>query len=187
MVVSGVAVAVSAVVARRGDGDEMVMIRRFFDHVLHAYWYGQRKFPEEARRRIAEAIGRAEQGHAGEICVVIESSLTPMQLMRDTSARERALEVFAEQHVWDTAHNSGLLVYLLLADHAVEILADRGLHPAGTDFWPQAAQRFRQACASPQPTDGCVAAIAEMGEFLRCHLPAQGDNPDELPNPLRLL
>jgi uncharacterized membrane protein len=163
------------------------MIRRFIDHLLHAYWHGHRKFPEEARQRIADAIGRAERGHCGEICFVVESSLTPMQLMRGTSARERALEVFAQQHVWDTAQNSGVLVYLLLADHAVEILADRGLHPSGTDFWPQAAQRFRQAFASGQPAEGCVAAIHEIGDFLRRYLPEQGDNPDELPNPLRLL
>ncbi len=164
-----------------------MMIRRFIDHLLHAYWHGHRKFPEQARQRIADAIGRAGQGHGGEICFVVESSLTPMQLVRGTSARERALEVFAQQHVWDTAHNSGVLVYLLLADHAVEILADRGLHPPGTDFWPKVAQRFRQAFASDQPAEGCVAAIHEIGDFLRRHLPAQGDNPDELPNPLRLL
>ena len=163
------------------------MIRRFFDHLLHAYWHGHRKFSDEARRQIADAITQAEQGHHGEICFVVESSLTPLQLMRGMSARERALEVFAEQHVWDTAHNSGVLVYLLLADHAVEILADRGLHPKGVDFWPQAVERFRQAFASDQTTAGCVHAIREIGDFLRRHFPAQGDNPDELPNPVRVL
>ena len=163
------------------------MIRRFFDHLLHAYWHGHRKFPDEARRQIADAIAQAEQGHHGEICFVVESSLTPLQLMRGMSARERALDVFAEQHVGDTAHNSGVLVYLLLADHAVEILADRGLHPKGADFWPQAVECFRQAFASDQTTAGCVAAIHQIGDFLRLHFPAQGDNPDELPNPVRVL
>lgn len=163
------------------------MFRRFVNHLLHAYWLGHRKFPDDARRRIADAIAQAEQGHHGEICFVVEFSLTPLQLLRGVSARERALEVFAEQHVWDTAQNSGVLVYLLLADHAVELLADRGLHPVGTDFWPQAVERFRQAFAAGQASDGCVAAIHEIGDFLRRHFPAQGDNPDELPNPVRLL
>jgi uncharacterized membrane protein len=163
------------------------MMRRFFDHLLHAYWHGPRKFPEQARRQIAEAIARAEQGHHGEICFVVEPSLTPLQLLRGLSARERALQVFADQHVWDTAHNSGVLVYLLLADHAVEILADRGLHPAGADFWPQSVERFRQAFAADQTTAGCIAAIHEIGDFLRRHFPAQGNNPDELPNPVRVL
>lgn len=163
------------------------MLKRFMNHLLHAYWHGHRKFPDDARRRIGDAVTRAEQGHHGEICFVVESSLTPLQLLRGVSARERALEVFAEQHVWDTTHNSGVLVYLLLADHAVEILADRGLHPAGADFWPQAVERFRRAFADGEATAGCVSAIDEIGDFLRRHFPAQGDNPDELPNPVRLL
>lgn len=163
------------------------MLKRFFNHLLHAYWLARRKFPHDARRQIAEAVAQAEQGHHGEICFVVESSLTPLQLLRGITARERALQVFAEQHVWDTAHNSGVLVYLLLADHAVEILADRGLHLKDTHFWPQAVERFRQAFASDQTTAGCVAAIHHMGDFLRRHFPAQGNNPDELPNPVRVL
>ena len=163
------------------------MIGRYFNHLLHAYWHSHRKFPDDARRRIADAIAQAEHGHHGEICFVVESSLTPLQLLRGMTARERALEVFAAQRVWDTEHNSGVLVYLLLADHAVEILADRGLHPKGADFWPQAVERFRHAFASRDATAGCVAAIHQVGDFLRAHFPAQGDNPDELPNPVRLL
>ncbi len=163
------------------------MFRRFMSHLLHAYWQGQRKFPDEVRRQIADAIVQAEQGHHGEICFVVESSLTPRQLLRGVSARERALEVFAEQHVWDTAHNSGVLVYLLLGDHAVEILADRGLHPVSADFWPQAVERFRQAFTGDQAAAGCVAALHEIGDFLRRHFPARGGNPDELPNPVRVL
>lgn len=163
------------------------MLKRYFDHLLHAYWHGRRKFPDHARRQIADAITEAEQGHYGEICFVVEASLTPLQLLRGISARERALEVFAEQHVWDTERNSGVLVYLLLADHAVEILADRGMHPTGADFWPQSVERFRRAFAANDTTDGCVTAIRQIGDFLRRHFPAQGGNPDELPNPVRVL
>lgn len=163
------------------------MLARLFHHIGCAYGYAHRLFPEAARREVAAAIERAEQGHAGEICFVVEASLTPLQLLRKLSARERALQLFADLHVWDTEHNSGVLVYLLLADHAVEILADRGLHPAGADFWPQAVERFRRAFADGEATAGCVSAIDEIGDFLRRHFPAQGDNPDELPNPVRLL
>ena len=163
------------------------MIRRYLDHLLYAYGLGNRKFPYRAHRRIADAIAQAEQGHRGELCFVVESSLTPLQLLHGMTARERALEVFAQQKVWDTEHNSGVLVYLLLADHAVEILADRGLHPAGSDFWPLAVEGLRQAFASGDATAGCVDAIHQIGDFLRAHFPSQGDNPDELPNPVRLL
>jgi uncharacterized membrane protein len=163
------------------------MLKRFFAHLLHAYWHGHRTFTADARRQIAEAIAQAERGHHGEICFVVEASLTPLQVLRGVSARERALEVFAQQHVWDTEHNSGVLVYLLLAEHAVEILADRGLHPAGADFWPQAVERLQQAFGGGSTVAGCVAAIHQIGDFLRLHLPAQGDNPDELPDPVRVL
>ena len=80
-----------------------------------------------------------------------------------------------------------VLVYLLLAEHAVEILADRGLHPAGTDFWPQAVERLQQAFGGGSTVAGCVAAIHQIGDFLRLHFPAHGDNPDELPDPVRVL
>ena len=118
-----------------------------------------RALPPAALQRMADAVTAAEQGHLGEICIVVEASLTPLQLLQQMSARERALEVFAQSRSWDTEHNSGVLVYLLLADHAVEILADRGLHPKGADFWPQAVERFRHAFASDDTTTGCIAAI----------------------------
>lgn len=163
------------------------MLDRFFRHLLHAYGQAQRRFPPRTRQKIADAVARAEQGHAGEICVVVEASLTPLQLLRGMSARERALEVFAQQRVWDTAHNSGVLVYLLLADHAVEIVADRGLHPHGEQCWPQAIDHVRQAFASDDPADGCIAAIEAIGHFLRDRFPSQGPEADELPNPVRIL
>ncbi len=163
------------------------MIRRFFRHWLHAYGRARRVFPAAARQRITEAIAHAEQGHVGEICFVVEASLTPLQLLRGMDARERALELFAAQRVWDTAHNSGLLVYLLLADGAVEIVADRGLHPAGEPCWRQAAERIGQAVAAGDAAGGCVEALEGIGQFLRQHFPSTGPDADELPNPVQLL
>ncbi len=163
------------------------MLARFFRHLASAYGQAGRIFPVADRGRLAEAIERAEQGHAGEICFVVETSLTPLQLLRRASARERALELFADMHVWDTANNSGVLVYLLLADHAVEILADRGLHPRGDSCWPQAAERIRQGFQAGDAAAGCIDAIQMIGDFLRREFPAPGPNPDELPNPMRLL
>ncbi len=162
------------------------MIVRFLRHVCSAYWQARRAFPVSARTAVAAAIERAEEGHAGEICFVVETSLTPMQLLRGMSARERALALFAQLHVWDTAANSGVLVYVLLADHAVEILADRGLHPQGDACWPQASERILQAFRSGEPASGCVGAVTEIGDFLRRAFPVDGANPDELPNAVRL-
>ncbi|MCM0045534.1 MAG: TPM domain-containing protein [Burkholderiaceae bacterium] len=163
------------------------MLARFFRHFWCAYWQAARLFPADAQRRLADAIGRAEQGHAGEICVVVEASLTPLQIWRGMGPRERALEVFAQQRVWDTAANSGVLVYLLLADHAVEIVADRGLGPADDPAWTRAATTFREAFRSGRVAAGCTAAIDDIGAELRRRFPSSGPNPDELSNPVRLL
>lgn len=163
------------------------MIARFFRHVRSAYWQAQRLFPDRALAQIADAVAHAEQGHAGEICFVVEASLTPLQLVKGISARERALVLFAQLQVWDTAHNSGVLVYLLLGDRAVEIVADRGLQPRGDLCWPQAAARIRDAFAAGDATAGCIDAVRMIGDFLRAEFPANGPNPDELPDPVRLI
>ncbi len=163
------------------------MLARLFRHIGCAYGYAHRLFPEAARHEVAAAIERAEQGHAGEICFVVEASLTPLQLLRKLSARERALQLFADLHVWDTEHNSGVLVYLLLADHAVEIVADRGLHPQGDACWTSAAELIRQGFGSGAASAGCVEAVEVIGDFLRHRFPSNGPNPYELPNSVRML
>jgi uncharacterized membrane protein len=165
----------------------MVMLFRFLRHLYCAYWQARRHFPDRAREQIAQAIGQAEAGHNGEICFVVEASLTPRQLLAQTTARERALDLFAELHVWDTAHNSGVLVYLLLADRAVEIVADRGLHPHGDTCWPQAAERIRRGFQAGDAGAGCIEAVALIGDFLRQRFPTSGPDPDELPNSVRML
>ncbi len=159
---------------------------RFLRHWWCAYWQADRWFPGVALQQLADAVQQAEQGHAGEICVVIEASLTPWQLLVGTDPRERALELFARERVWDTEHNSGVLVYLLLADHAVEIVADRGLGDATEAFWAQAMEGFREAFRTGQPAVGCATAIGRIGEYLRRRFPSDGPNPDELPNPVRV-
>ncbi len=98
------------------------MIQRFVRHLWCVYWQAPRIFTQRTRAVLADAITLAEIGHAGEICPVIEASLTPWQLWCGLSAHERAIEVFSRQRVWDTERNSGLLIYLLLADRAVEIV-----------------------------------------------------------------
>ncbi len=163
------------------------MLASFFRHLWSAYWQADRLLPATAQARLAAAIAQAEQGHAGEICVVIEASLSPLQLLQRVGARERALQVFATHRVWDTEHNSGVLVYLLLADHAVEIVTDRGLRPHDDPFWDETVKRLQQAFRSPDPVAGCAEAIARIGDYLRRRFPSAGPNPDELPNPVQLL
>ena len=162
-------------------------LRRLVRHFHAAYWGARRQLPAAALARMAEAVAAAEQGHLGEVCIVVEASLTPMQLLQRMDARERALEVFAQSRVWDTEHNSGVLVYVLLGDHAVEIVSDRGLRVVSQADWDAIVARFRAAFTSTDAGTGCVQAIAELGALLRRQLPAAGPNPDELADPVRVL
>ncbi len=171
------------------------MLARWLRHIHAAYWRQSRLLPSSALTALAAAVASAELGHRGEISLVIEASLTPLQLLQRMSPRERALEVFSQSRIWDTEHNSGVLVHVLLGDHAVEIVSDRGLAMIGAGEWEAIVSRFKAAFASPTGDDadardagqGCAQALAALGELLRRHLPASDANPDELPDPVRLL
>jgi uncharacterized membrane protein len=161
----------------------VALIKRFFRHLWCVYWQAPRIFPQSTRAILADAITRAEIGHAGEICFVIEASLTPSQLWRGLSAHERSIEVFSLQRVWDTEHNSGLLIYLLLSDRAVEIVADRGLcNKEIGRAWPELLDALRQSLAAGKFEAGCLNAIDTAGRLMRQHFPADGLGANELPN-----
>jgi len=163
-------------------------IKRFFRHLWCVYWQAPRIFPLRTRAILAEAITRAEIGHAGEIAFVIEASLTPWQLWRGLSAHERAIDVFSQLRVWDTEHNSGLLIYLLLADHAVEIVADRGLCKKEISrAWPDLLEALRQALAAGKFEAGCLTAIDTAGQLMRQNFPADDSGANEFPNDVEWL
>ena len=164
------------------------MIQRFIRHLWCVYWQAPRILTQRTRAVFADAIARAEIGHAGEICLVIEASLTPWQLWCGLSAHERAIEVFSRQRVWDTEHNSGLLIYLLLADRAVEIVADRGLCSSEISrAWPDLLGTLRKSLSAGQFESGCLAAIDTAGQLMRQHFPAAGPCKNELPNDVEWL
>ncbi|MCZ8102838.1 MAG: TPM domain-containing protein [Burkholderiales bacterium] len=155
---------------------------------LHHLWVGplhvRAAFPPDAMRRIEAAIGEGERRHTAELRFCVESSLDTAQLLRGLSARARALEVFGQFGVWDTEHDNGVLVYLLWADRAVEIVADRGatrsVDPA---VWARACEQLARGCRDGTQLDGALACIATLTEALAAPYPADGrDNPDELPN-----
>src|SRR4051794_13136410 len=102
-------------------------IRRVGKHLLEHRWRVRRLFPPRVLNAIEQAIKTGETLHAGQVRFVVEGALDGVPLLRDQSARQRALDVFSELRIWDTAHNNGVLIYLLLADRQVEIVADRGI------------------------------------------------------------
>jgi uncharacterized membrane protein len=139
----------------------------------------------EALQRLRARVAASEQTHSGEIRVCIEAGLPLSYLRRHAAARERAVAMFGKLRVWDTEHNNGVLIYLLLAEHAIEIVADRGVdRRVDAAQWQRLAETMRAAFQTGRFEEGLGDAIDAVGALLREHFPlAPGaDNPNELPD-----
>ena len=161
---------------------------RLLKHLLLPDWWRRRVFTAADLAAIGEAIAASEQAHRGELRFVVEAGLSPAALWRDTSPRQRAAELFASERVWDTAENSGILIYVELADRRVEILADRGITVRVPQTeWDAICRDMERAFRAGQWRQGALAAVARAGELLAQHFPAGERNPNELPDrPLML-
>ena len=150
----------------------------------------RRALPPEALERITQRVTASERGHSGEIRVCVEAGLPLSYLWRGADARERAVALFGKLRVWDTEHNNGVLIYLLLAEHRIEIVADRGIdRRAGAAHWHGLVERMSQAFREGRYEAGLEQAVDAVDELLRSHFPlaAGAANPNELPDaPLRL-
>ena len=144
-----------------------------------------RALDDAALARIEQRVAASEKHHSGEIRVCAEAGLPLSYLWRDASARERALAMFGKLRVWDTEHNNGVLIYLLLAEHAIEIVADRGLsrHVPPAE-WQAIVQRRGGAFREGRFEDGLTQALEEVSALLVQHFPLAADavNPNELPD-----
>lgn len=157
-------------------------ILRILKHLLTTNRQVKLAFPHSALDAIEAAIKASETAHAGEIRFVVEGALDGMPLFKGQSPRNRAIELFAQLRVWDTEHNNGLLIYLLLADRAVEIVADRGVHAkVGTEEWGKVCRQMELAFKQSNYQDGVIKGVLAVARHLVQHFPAD-DDPDELPN-----
>jgi uncharacterized membrane protein len=160
---------------------------RLFRHLAILPRAMHRAFDASTRAAIEEAIRAAESRHGGQICIAMETALAPAALLRAQLARERALEVFAGLRVWDTEHNNGVLIYLLLADRDVEIVADRGIDArVGAAAWEQVCRRMEAEFRAGAFRAGALAGIAAVSELLARHYPV-ADAHNELPDVPRFL
>lgn len=156
---------------------------RLIRHLVMPHWRMRRAFPLSTLAAIEAAIRTCETQHDGQIFFALEGALHPTALLRGQSARERAVEVFALQRVWDTEHNNGVLIYILLADHAVEIVADRGIHTkAGSSQWAEICQALQEDFRQGRFEQGALACIKSVAVCLHRHFPAQGSTINELPD-----
>jgi hypothetical protein len=156
------------------------MLARFFKHLAGDFGVS-RAFPANALDAIERAVSQQEKRHMGELRFAVEGGLPFSSIAHGETARDRAVEVFGRLGVWDTQHNSGVLLYVLLGDRAVEIVADRGiLARAGDGVWQDICRGMEKAFAAGDFERGALEGIARTGEVLAKHFPAVGDNPNEL-------
>ncbi|MFO1218881.1 MAG: TPM domain-containing protein [Burkholderiaceae bacterium] len=145
----------------------------------------RRALRPEAVERLREAVVSSERRHSGEIRICVEAGLPLSYLWRRLGARDRAIAMFGKLRVWDTEANNGVLIYLLLAEHAIEIVADRGLKRHVSDEqWRQIAAGMREDFRARRYEQGLQAAVNAVDELLRRHFPLgnAAANPNELPD-----
>jgi len=151
---------------------------------------GRDLYSPEALQRITQAIADSESRHRGEICFAVETSLPARAVIARQDARQRALDVFGQLRVWNTHANNGVLIYLLLADHRIEIVADRGFDGrVSAEQWRGVCQLMEEGLRAGEPEQAVLRGIAAVSELLSEHFPrADGDQDDnELPNPPHML
>ncbi len=166
-----------------------MMLSRLTTHFIAGYWDSWRKFPKPCLHRVEAAIARAEKSTSGEIKIAIEGALHPLQLMRGITPHQRALDVFSLLRVWDTEQNNGVLIYILLGDNAVEIIADRGIHgkAGGEPTWQRIVNPMQQAFAKGDYEIGLTAGIAAIAKELAHQYPALGDKQNRISDDIRFL
>jgi uncharacterized membrane protein len=158
-------------------------IRRIGKHLLLNRWRVRRAFPRQALANIEKAIKASEASHAGQIRFAVEGALDGRPLFKDQPARDRAIDVFAELRLWDTVHRNGILIYLLLADRDVEIVADRGISEKVPQAeWEQICRAMEAEFRARNYEGGVLKGIAAATQLLAKHFPAAGTHANELPD-----
>lgn len=157
---------------------------RWLRHLLLDHLMLHRAFPRATLAAIERAVTEQERRHRGELRVAIEGGMPLHALLARRSARERALELFTQLRVWDTEDNSGVLIYVLLADRHVEVVGDRGIHArVGVAAWDAICGAMQREFAAGRFEPGMLQGLAAASDLLEKHFPARpGGNPNELPD-----
>lgn len=158
-------------------------IKRIAKHLLQTSRQVDRAFPRQTLNAIEQTIKASETAHRGEIRFVVEGALDGLPLFKGQSARERAIDVFSELRIWDTEQNNGVLIYLLLADRDVEIVADRGIDAkVGAQEWERICRMMETDFKLGKYENGVVSGILAVTQHLSKNFPASGAGRNELPD-----
>ena len=158
-------------------------IGRITRHLLQHHWRRRIAFPPSVLARIEQAIKAGEAMHAGQVRFVVEGALDGAPLFRNQPARERALDIFSQLRIWDTAHDNGVLIYLLLADRHVEIIADRGIDAkVGAAGWQKICVEMESDFRRGDFERGVIKGIESVSRLMAEHFPAARGGRNELPD-----
>jgi uncharacterized membrane protein len=158
-------------------------IKRIGKHLIEHRWRARRIFTPSVLDRIQQATKAGEATHSGQLRFVVEGALDGSPLLRDQSARERALDIFSHLRIWDTEHNNGVLIYLLLADRKVEIIADRGIDArVGASGWQNICGVMETDFRAGHFEAGAIKGIEAVSGELAKYFPPQGGQRNELPD-----
>lgn len=156
-------------------------VQRLWRHLVSTRQAARKLFPATALYAIESAIAAGEVTHRAEVRVVIEARLPLAFVLQGGSARRRAIELFSHYRIWDTEENCGLLLYINLADHKVEIIGDRGVdHAVGTKDWQAVCQTVTEGFANGSYHDSVPAALAQLNLMLTRHYPQIGSQHNQL-------
>jgi uncharacterized membrane protein len=161
----------------------MVKLSRWLKHAFMPPWRWRLSFPTDVLNDIEKAVKCSEAQHRGELRFAIENALAPGWVWHGMTARHRATEVFSNLRIWDTEENSGVLIYIQLADREVHILADRGINKCvAQSEWDRIAQIMQNEFSKGDFRQGSLQGIEEITSLLATYFPANPDNTNELPN-----
>jgi uncharacterized membrane protein len=153
----------------------MTFLKRFFRHVWMSPIQVRRAYPESTLSAIEAHVKTSEKNHRGQVRFVIEAELTTSQLWAGITARQRAMDVFSMMRVWDTAENNGVLIYVLLADRKVEIIADRGIQQhVGDERWRAICKELELHYRKGDFVTGSLTTIEKISAELTHYFPANG-------------
>lgn len=149
-----------------------------FVPMLHNRW-----LTPDAQKRLNQAVAQAEQGHRGEVVLVVENHL-PLQIARTHNCRDRAIQVFGDYRVWDTSENTGVLVYLNVCEQRLEIVADRGINAqVMPSMWQAMCDKAIEGMKANRHIDSLVGLLDDVGQLLRQHYYLEHDpNGNEIPD-----
>ena len=162
----------------------MSRTQRLLMNLFGGWFQLRQRFPKSLLDEMADAIAQGERDHRGEVCFAVESRLTPGAVFAGMTAEHRARQVFAQLRVWDTEHNTGVLFYVLMAEHRIEIVADRGIaRRVKPDEWAATCAAMQESFAAGQWRAGALRGITDVHALLAKHFPSHGKaRPDELPD-----